>query len=978
MNRFHRCIIAVIVAFFSGCGVLQASQNLLRNGGFEAAEKDRPEEWSVTITGDWVGEGKVAGREVVNISSDARTGKNALVIDTTQLNPEGKITDDLRTWYEPKYQIAVKQSVKGLKPDSWYLLKFRVKSPRVVLDEGLRFLANVRPFPRRGYKSELGKWSINTWERRAFLPQVPIADGQYHEYVQLKYIYPDSESMEVGVDVRAPWSGKIIIDDVELTAIDPDKTMSRMEKLLAMRTARPLAKVRELNRRTRLVDGGRGVGCILIPEDDSYTEIGAKIRAEVKRLTGADLPVVRRLADVPDGAPIVAVGSMMHNELVARLHFNRYVKVDALSPGPGGYVIWTVAEPYGLAKKQNVIVVAGSDAAGQEAAVDAFCRLLAKRVEGKTIELPYLHTVFPKRTISPGARKVNRERYGFEFHRWPYAGFAKWYLPRWLETGDPEVVKLARDELFEVMEYYFENPHKHSAWDTYEVGFAWDSMEEVPVLSDEDRLKITNFLLGYMHMRPTITSDWRNMVPRLAKNIPTWNHQAKGLSAAYTMGRYFKRYYGETDPRFDYYIAAARNALRQQALYSKPQENSGNYTRITIKFAISYYLGEWELDFFKNGAMRRFAEYFATVSNNKGWLSGFGHTFYGYHGWRQNAGFGEYEVPLGFWYYRDGRILWWLKHVNPGYENPYHQDVEPVEWKELLGVKRTPLERGLWDPRSRLLLWGAAGAGTREPAGDVKYEESFDKISFRDSWDPDGQYMLVEGNGRGIHSGKATNQICKLSILGEDLLIGSTYRPTNVRTNDSVIVVRDGGIKTAGRSLKGQYPAYAALEAMADLPNTGFTRTTMRNFLGGTEWSRNIFWVKGEYFAMIDEVVPKESGTYYVESNLRTCPNKGGSWTNITPRTGEVLEGNRGFEVSIDTPGKTKHYILTDGEARIVTDEAPALSPLKSTVLAPGMVTTIEPAIYLPGWGGVRLEVMLLITETGAKLLGALDRFYDY
>ncbi len=381
MNRFDHCTIAVIVAFFLGCGVLQASQNLLRNGGFEAAEKDLPEGWSVQISGDWVGEGKVAGREVVNISSDARTGKNALVIDTTQLNPEGKITDDLRTWYEPKYQIAVKQSVKGLKPDSWYLLKFRVKSPRVVLDEGLRFLANVRPFPRRGYKRELGKWSINTWERRAFLPQAPIADGQYHEYVQLKYIYPDSESMEVGVDVRAPWSGKIIIDDVELTAIDPDKTMSRMEKLLAMRTARPLAKVRELNRRTRLVDEGRGVGCILIPEDDSYTKSGAKIRAEVKRLTGADLPVVRRLADVPDGAPIVAIGSMMHNELVARLHFNRYVKVDALSPGPGGYVIWTVAEPYGLAKKQNVIVVAGSDAAGQEAAVDALCRLLAKCVK---------------------------------------------------------------------------------------------------------------------------------------------------------------------------------------------------------------------------------------------------------------------------------------------------------------------------------------------------------------------------------------------------------------------------------------------------------------------------------------------------------------------------------------------------------------------------------------------------------------------
>jgi Xaa-Pro aminopeptidase len=49
--------------------------------------------------------------------------------------------------------------------------------------------------------------------------------------------------------------------------------------------------------------------------------------------------------------------------------------------------------------------------------------------------------------------------------------------------------------------------------------------------------------------------------------------------------------------------------------------------------------------------------------------------------------------------------------------------------------------------------------------------------------------------------------------------------------------------------------------------------------------------------------------------------------------------------------------------------EAPSLRPNSTAVLQPGMVVTVEPGIYLPGWGGVRLEDDVLVTPDGCEIL---------
>ena len=51
--------------------------------------------------------------------------------------------------------------------------------------------------------------------------------------------------------------------------------------------------------------------------------------------------------------------------------------------------------------------------------------------------------------------------------------------------------------------------------------------------------------------------------------------------------------------------------------------------------------------------------------------------------------------------------------------------------------------------------------------------------------------------------------------------------------------------------------------------------------------------------------------------------------------------------------------------------EAPRLSPLYDVELKEGMVITVEPGIYLPDWGGIRLENMVAVRKDGGELLNS-------
>jgi Xaa-Pro aminopeptidase len=53
----------------------------------------------------------------------------------------------------------------------------------------------------------------------------------------------------------------------------------------------------------------------------------------------------------------------------------------------------------------------------------------------------------------------------------------------------------------------------------------------------------------------------------------------------------------------------------------------------------------------------------------------------------------------------------------------------------------------------------------------------------------------------------------------------------------------------------------------------------------------------------------------------------------------------------------------------LATHEEPRLGPRSAAILSQGMVFTIEPGIYIKGWGGVRIEDMVVLEEGKARML---------
>lgn len=58
----------------------------------------------------------------------------------------------------------------------------------------------------------------------------------------------------------------------------------------------------------------------------------------------------------------------------------------------------------------------------------------------------------------------------------------------------------------------------------------------------------------------------------------------------------------------------------------------------------------------------------------------------------------------------------------------------------------------------------------------------------------------------------------------------------------------------------------------------------------------------------------------------------------------------------------------------LAVHEGPRIAPRREERIEEGMVFTIEPGVYIPGWGGVRIEDMVWVTSQGCELMSSVPK----
>ncbi|MBX3750984.1 MAG: hypothetical protein KF897_12915 [Opitutaceae bacterium] len=598
---------------------------------------------------------------------------------------------------------------------------------------------------------------------------------------------------------------------------------------------------------------------VVHPTGSGYAAVALALADALAAVNGpAPIVIAETDSRPPVGTgPLIVLGNLMVSALVRRLYFEAYDFTDHAFPGPGGWVVRTLGEPWGAGRP--IVLVGGSDLAGVQAAAAA----LVAHVRESGPALGYLNRVQLGQWADAGQLEVARylgsddavwERVG-QSGSWDYIDHIAKCGTGYLRTGDERYLAAFQRELHRFIAQDVLNTHPEAPpmlhGRMYVLLTVWDLVSDHPRFAAEERRQVDAM---FLHVAESAEG-----AAQIAAVADTWavryNHHTRAGLDAFFVGRFFARRYGL--PEAQAWLDLAARLFAPQLASAKPACDSwGHQWGASLCNTLIYALATGRMDYAASpvlraaadrallaygwGAPRHYLAACAVATGDSGYLSL------------------ETSLPE---LARDAAQLR-LQPVRKGGLVNFTDEVlrtfttdAPIRRREdLLGQAVAPLD-ALWHQTIETPVYNPDGIFVV----DVSPAEGFDKLALRDGWGADDFYLLLDGISGGHHAYQDANALVWLRERGVDWFLPRTgYRHAlGPRWQNGVNVALNG-------RGPGRIPRYARLLYRGT--DGEFSAVGTRLDGGGeTVWERHLLRRRGAWTLVLDRVIAGVSGELLAE-----------------------------------------------------------------------------------------------------------------
>jgi outer membrane protein assembly factor BamB len=676
-----------------------------------------------------------------------------------------------------------------------------------------------------------GACSHGTFLQLRFLPSQKIfqvgltaVSEKRFETVSIRGVAPpNTDSATVYLYTHRVPTPRVLLRNVKLVSCGSEAPPPPRDSVVPV-----YSKLKNIYTKTELVGQGKSKITIVVPASGMYDSYGKRIQERIKTLTDVLVPIVSDEVR-PNKGHLIVLGNRSTNKTISDLYNRYYTLLDLRYPGKGGHVVRTLHNPLG--DGHNVVFVGGSDLEGVASATDLFLAKLKRENKlsnslsvgwiadielGTDIDLPVDVKKSEIWEASKGYGSVGY--FGWNslskemamYYMTGKSSHAREFIRLAFPTKEVQQ-KLSRTdgERIENKSAPLSGPYHYNA---HMMILFWDLIEESPVFSQEERLRVTNaFSQQLNHLK--VDRIYGQTTPPVAVGS---RHAQWSAISLYCLGRYFQKDY--PNPMWQESIESALRhfqPLHDHAWVEGCRDNLFWYNT-GIAPILTYMLLTGDREPLRNGILE------TLLRGQEALISGLDPD------WALNTASIGYLHKAAY-LMQDGRYIFYRKRSGVDTDKLF---LGQSFWPEEHLKPRLPKDlEGRWNFNSLPKpLWC-------ERYSELPFDESFLFGSFRSSSDASGDFILIDGYNGSSRNPYHTFSILEFRLDGYTLLKGY---------GNQVVTHADGLVEphiamNAGLKYQGELGQTAMV--VCEVPDAAFCN-----------WKRSIINRTNRYALIVDDL----------------------------------------------------------------------------------------------------------------------------